>query len=61
MKAIFQVLVVIILLVFNACTCTEKVVIKKEYVECKKPTILDLNYTNDTNYSIEPIEYEVVP
>ena len=61
MKAIFQILLVIILLIFNGCSCEPKVIVKKEYVECKKPTILDLNFTNDTNYSIDSIPYEVVP
>jgi len=63
MKAIFLTLLVIITLALgiSGCSCEPKVIVKKEYVECKKPTILDLNYTVDVNYTIDPIRYEVTP
>jgi len=50
---------VLMSLLFSAC-CKPKVAVKTEYIECEYPDILDLNYTNDTNYSVEPIEYEII-
>ena len=51
-------LVTILLSLINGC-CEPKVVIKKEYIECKYPDVLDLNYTNNTNYSMPLIEYDI--
>jgi len=45
------------LFIFNAC-CKPQIV--TEYIPCKYPTIVDLNYTNDTNYTLDNIEFEVV-
>ena len=52
-------LVIILLTLIDGC-CEPKVIIKKEYIECKYPEILDLNFTNDTNYSMPVIEYDIV-
>jgi len=60
MKRMLQIIVLaLILLLFSSC-CKPKVIIKTEYIKCEYPSILDLNYTNDTNYSTTPIEYEIV-
>jgi len=52
-------LVAILLTLINGC-CEPKVVIKKEYIKCEYPNVLDLNFTNDTNYSMPLIEYDIV-
>ena len=57
MKITKLMLLVSILYTFNACTTT-KVVTK--YIPCKYPEIIGLNYTNDTNYTLEDIEFEVI-
>jgi len=57
--SLYLTLLALILLNFNSC-CKPKTVIKKEYIKCKYPPVLDLNYTNDTNYTIAPIEYEII-
>jgi len=51
--------VAILLTLINGC-CEPKIVIKKEYIECEYPEILDLNFTNDTNYSMPLIEYDII-
>jgi len=48
-----------LILMIDGC-CKPEVIIKKEYVECKYPDIEDLNYTNDTNYTLPIIDYEIV-
>jgi len=58
---LFRLVLVSMLLSLMISGCCEKVeVIKKVYIPCPKVEVLDLNYTNDTNYSIESIEYEVM-
>ena len=52
-------LVTILLTLINGC-CKPKIIVKKEYIECKYPEILDLNFMNDTNYTMPTIEYDIV-
>jgi len=61
MRRVFLIALVctLLILTINGC-CEPKTIIKKEYIECKYPTILDLNYTNDTNYTIPIIDFEIV-
>jgi len=56
---LYLTLSVAILLNFNSC-CKPKTIVEKEYIKCRYPPVLDLNYTNDTNYTIDPIEYEII-
>ena len=61
MKKMFLIALVstLSILTINGC-CEPKTIIKKEYIECQYPTILDLNFTNDTNYTIEPVDFEII-
>ena len=46
-------------LTINGC-CEPKVVIQKEYIKCVPPKVYDLNYSNDTNYTVPDIEYDII-
>ena len=47
------------LFIFNAC-CTPQVITKYKYIQCVYPEIVDLNYTNDTNYTLDKITFKLI-